>query len=58
VRTFKFVFTVECVGSGNADLTEVERLIDLSMQDLVFEDSFVEALDEKEAVSIQVSLVK
>ncbi len=58
MRTFKFVFTVECVGSGNADLTEVERLIDLSMQDLVFEDSFVEALDEKEAVSIQVSLVK
>lgn len=58
MRTFKFVFTVECVGNGSANLDEVERLIDLNMQELVFEDSFVEALDEKEAVSIQVSLVK
>lgn len=58
MRTFKFVFTVECVGSGTADLTEVERLIDLSMQDLVYDDEFIAALDEKEAVSIQVSLVK
>ena len=58
MRTFKFVFTVECVGSGNADLTEVERLIDLTMQELVYDDVFIGALDEKEAVSIQVNLVK
>ena len=58
MRTFKFVFTVECVGDGHADLARVEQMIDLSMQDLIFEDSFVEALDEKEAVTIQVNLVK
>jgi hypothetical protein len=33
-------------------------MIDLSMQDLVFDDEFVAALDEKEAVTIQVNLVK
>jgi hypothetical protein len=58
VRTFKFVFTVECVGSGTADLERVEQMIDLNMQDLVMDDEFIAALDEKEAVSIQVNLVK
>jgi hypothetical protein len=33
-------------------------MIDLSMQDLVFDDEFITALDEKEAVTIQVNLVK
>jgi hypothetical protein len=33
-------------------------MIDLSMQDLVFDDEFVAALDEQEAVTIQVNLVK
>jgi hypothetical protein len=33
-------------------------MIDLSMQDLVFDDEFITALDEKEAVTIQVKLVK
>jgi hypothetical protein len=58
VRTFKFVFTVECASDGRADLGEVERLIDLNMQELVYDDVFIAALDEKEAVSIQVNLVK
>jgi hypothetical protein len=30
-------------------------MIDLSMQDLVYDDEFVAALDEKEAVTIQVT---
>lgn len=58
MRTFKFVFTVECVGSGTADLEQVEQLIDLSMQELCFDDNFIAALDEKESVTIQVNLVK
>jgi archaellin len=29
-------------------------MIDLSMQDLVFDDEFVAALDERESVTIQV----
>lgn len=44
---------VQCQGQGDADLDRVEELIDLSMQDLVYDDEFVAALDEREAVSIQ-----
>lgn len=55
MRTFKFQFEIVCTGQGRADLTRVEELIDLNMQDLVYDDQFIEALDEKEAVTIQVS---
>lgn len=58
MRTFKFVFTVECTSDGHADLEAVENMIDLSMQDLVMDDEFIAALDEKESVTIQVNLVK
>jgi hypothetical protein len=57
MRTFKFQFTVTCVGAGEADMAQVENLIDLSMQDLVYDDEFIAALDEKEAVTIQVSQI-
>ena len=53
-RTFKFTFTVECAGEGTADLARVEQMIDLSMQDLVYDDEFIVALDEKTSVTIQV----
>ena len=53
-RVFKFSFTIECAGPGTADLARVEEMIDLSMQDLVFDDEFITALDEKESVAIQV----
>ena len=58
MRTYTFTFTVSCQGSGSPDLARVEEMIDLSMLDLVFDDEFVTALDEKEAVTIQVNLVK
>ena len=57
-REYQFVFSVVCAGVGRPDLQRVEEMIDLSMQDLVFDDEFVTALDEKEAVTIQVNLVK
>ncbi len=53
-RTYKFSFTIECAGDGTPDLARVENMIDLSMQDLVYDDEFIAALDEKEAVTIQV----
>lgn len=53
-RTYKYTFVVECASDGVPDLARVEELIDLSMQDLVFDDEFIVALDEKEAVTIQV----
>jgi hypothetical protein len=57
MREMKFQFTVICTGSGEADEQQVESMIDLAMQDLVYDDEFVAALDEKEAVTIQVSRI-
>lgn len=53
-REFKFTFNVVCGGQGKADLARVEEMIDLSMQELVYDDEFIAALDEKESVTIQV----
>jgi hypothetical protein len=58
MREYQFVFTVVCAGEGTPDMARVEEMIDLSMQDLVFDDEFVAALDEKQSVTIQVNLVK
>jgi hypothetical protein len=58
MRTFRFEFEVVCVGDGDADLDRVEELIDLSMKELLMDEMFIDALDEKEAVTIQVNLVK
>jgi hypothetical protein len=57
MREYKFQFTVVCAGQGEPDIGKVENMIDLSMQDLVFDDEFIAALDEKEAVTIQVSRI-
>lgn len=54
-RTLKYTFTVHCMGNGQADTQRVEEMIDLAMQDLVYDDEFIAALDEKEAVTIQVT---
>ena len=54
MRTYEFKFTVQCVGEGDADLAQVENMIDLSMQELVMDDEFIAALDEREAATIQV----
>ena len=54
MRKYEFKFTIECAGAGEPDLSQVENMIDLSMQDLVFDDEFIAALDEKQAVTIQV----
>jgi hypothetical protein len=57
-REINFVFKIICAGEGNADLARVEELVNLNMQDLVMDDIFIEALDEKESVTIQADLVK
>lgn len=54
-RKFSYTFTIECAGAGDADLQEVENLIDLNMQELVFDDQFINALDEDVSVTIQVT---
>ena len=57
MRTFTFSFTVTCASDGTADEAQVEELIDLNMQDLVYDDEFITALDEKESVTIQVQRI-
>jgi hypothetical protein len=57
MREYRFQFTVVCTGQGEPDISKVENMIDLSMQDLVYDDEFISALDEKEAVTIQVSRI-
>jgi len=53
-RKYEFKFVIECASNGSPDLDRIEQMIDLNMQDLVFDDEFIDALDEKESVSIQV----
>ena len=57
-RTYTFIFTVECAGDGTPDLVAAENMIDLTLQELLMGDDLIKALDEKEAVTIQVNLVK
>ena len=57
-RLYTFVFTVECASNGKPDLIRAEEMIQLNMQELIYDDEFIAALDEKESVSIQVNLVK
>jgi len=56
-RQYTFKFTVECAGSGTPDMEKVESMIDLAMQDLVYDDEFITALDEGESVTIQVQQI-
>jgi archaellin len=53
-REFRYTFIVSCASEGTAELDKVEQLIDLSMQELVYDDAFIAALDEGQAVTIQV----
>lgn len=55
MREYRFQFTVVCAGRGEPDIVKVESMIDLAMQDLCYDDEFIAALDEREAVSIQVT---
>lgn len=54
MRTYQYTFTIECAGAGKPNLQKVENMIDLTMQELVYDDTFIAALDEKESVTIQV----
>lgn len=54
MRSYGFLFNIQCASNGTADLQKVERMIDLAMQDLVYDDEFVAALGEQQAVTIQV----
>ena len=55
MRKYYFAFEVVCAGQGSPDEAQVENMIDLAMQDLVYDDEFIAALDEKESVTIRVS---
>lgn len=57
MRVYKFEFEIQCASEGSPDLARVEEMIDLNMQDLVFDDNFIESLDEKESVTIRVQQI-
>lgn len=52
-RKFNFIFSVECASDGEEDIQKVEELMDLALKDLIYDDEFIAALDEKESVTIQ-----
>lgn len=54
MRSYKFTFEITCASEGQADLDKVEEMIDLSMQDLCYDDEFIVALDEGQSVTIQI----
>ena len=53
-RRFTYTLSIECASEGNADLGQVENLLDVHFQDWVMDDRFVNELDEKQSVTIQV----
>ena len=53
-RRFTYTLSIECASEGNADLDAVESILDLHFQDLVMDDTFVNELDERQSVTIQV----
>ena len=55
MRKFTYQLEVICAGNGTADEARVEEMLDLAFQDLVYDDEFISALDEKESVTIRVS---
>ena len=55
MRKFTYQLEVICAGNGTADEGRVEEMLDLAFQDLVYDDEFISALDEKESVTIRVS---
>ena len=55
MRTFKFVFTLECQGEGDADRARLEELLDLHLKDFIYDDEVISVLDEKTAVSISLT---
>ena len=54
-RKYNFKFEVICEGNGEPNMSRVEEMIDLAMQDLVYDDEFIAALDESQSVTIRVS---
>lgn len=55
MKTYRFEFEVTCANPQRPDLAKVENMIDLAMQDLVYDDQFIAALGEQQSVTIRVS---
>jgi hypothetical protein len=55
MRKMKYKLEIILPSDGAADLEQMERLLDLHFQDLVFDDEFIAALDEQQSVTIRVS---
>lgn len=57
MRTLKYVITFELGGPGELDQARVNEMVDLAIQDLIYDDEFIGALDEKVSVSSTVTAI-
>lgn len=55
MRKFEYRLEIILPSEGTADTVRMEQLLDLHFQDLVYDDEFIAALDEKTSVTIRVS---
>ena len=54
MQTLNFKFEVICATANNPNQTKVEEMINLAMQDLIYDDEFIAALGERESITIRV----
>jgi len=55
MRKMKYKLEIILPSDGQADQEQMERLLELHFQDLVFDDEFIATLDEQQSVTIRIS---
>jgi|SaaInl3SG_22_DNA_1037383.scaffolds.fasta_scaffold14467_4 hypothetical protein len=56
-KTIEFKLVIETGAGGDADMMRVEELVGLHFQDLLYDETFSEALQPKEFISSTVTLL-
>lgn len=56
-KTIEFKLVIETGAGGDADTMRVEELVGLHFQDLLYDETFSEALQPKEFISSTVTLL-
>jgi len=52
-RELTYIFKIWCASEGMEDRAMVEQQLDLTLQEMVMDDGFAQALDESQAFTIQ-----
>ena len=56
-RRWEYRVVFEAGGEGAADQARLDELVDLAIKDLIYDDEFIGALDEKVSVSSTVTFL-